>query len=154
MFENASTTDFFARIEHLAQYLMLRHGLKDWKFGWDRAKKRYGLCHFGRKCISLSIYLTPLCSEKEIQNTILHEIAHALVGVNHGHDKVWKAKALEIGCDAMRCGKAVVLPKTFVGSCPKCSQKVYRNRRSRASCAKCSPKFNPKYLIVWQRNSS
>ena len=34
----------------------------------------------------------------------MHEIAHALVRKGHGHDAVWKAKALSIGCDGQRCG--------------------------------------------------
>ena len=33
-----------------------------------------------------------------IRDTILHEIAHALVGPCHGHDAVWRQKAREIGC--------------------------------------------------------
>lgn len=39
-----------------------------------------------------------------IRDTILHEIAHALVGPNHCHDLVWKAKCLEIGATPRRCG--------------------------------------------------
>ncbi len=151
MAQSQENKEFYVRIEQKARDLMLKHGLKDWRFGWDRAKKRYGLCHFGRKVISLSFYLTPFCSEKEIENTILHEIAHALVGFRHGHDKVWKTKALEIGCDGKRCGRAVAVEKKFVGTCPKCGAKFFRNRRSRSSCAKCDSKFNPTYLIVWER---
>ena len=37
--------------------------------------------------------------EKHVLDTILHEIAHALVGSHHKHDAVWKAKCKEIGCD-------------------------------------------------------
>jgi hypothetical protein len=33
----------------------------------------------------------------DIKNTILHEIAHAIVGENHGHRQVWQEKAIELG---------------------------------------------------------
>ena len=36
-------------------------------------------------------------SKEEIVDTILHEIAHAIVGSKHGHDAVWKAVARRIG---------------------------------------------------------
>lgn len=152
MTKTAIGTQFYAKIAKKAEALMVKNGLNNWQFGWDRAKRRYGLCDHGRKRISLSIYLTPLSSDSEIENTILHEIAHALVGQKHGHDRVWKAKALQIGCDATRCGKAVVIPKTFVGTCPHCQSQVYRNRRNHASCAQCDSQFNPAYLLRWERN--
>ena len=34
-------------------------------------------------------------------DTILHEMAHALVGQVHGHDAVWQAQVL--GCSGRRC---------------------------------------------------
>ena len=34
--------------------------------------------------------------------SLLHEIAHALVGRKHNHDAEWKAKAREIGCTGER----------------------------------------------------
>lgn len=34
---------------------------------------------------------------EEIENTILHEIAHAIVGVGHGHRLKWQEKAIELG---------------------------------------------------------
>ncbi len=152
MTKTAITAQFYTKIAQKAVALMLKHGLHNWQFGWDRAKRRYGLCDHRRQRISLSMHLTPLSSEADIENTILHEIAHALVGPKHGHDRVWQAKALQIGCDATRCGKAVPIPKTFVGTCPHCQTKVYRHRRSYSSCAQCDSQFNPAYLLVWQRN--
>jgi predicted SprT family Zn-dependent metalloprotease len=87
----------------LASELMRKHGLIGigWRFALDRAKTRAGLCDFELKVISLSKFYVqesyvPLA---DIRNTILHEIAHALAGDRAGHGRVWKKKALEIGCD-------------------------------------------------------
>lgn len=36
--------------------------------------------------------------EEDIKDTVLHEIAHAIVGGKHHHDCVWKACCNKIGC--------------------------------------------------------
>jgi hypothetical protein len=33
-----------------------------------------------------------------VKNSILHELAHVLVGKGHGHDEIWFRKALDLGC--------------------------------------------------------
>lgn len=38
----------------------------------------------------------------KIQDTVLHEIAHAIVGNKHHHDRVWKDCAQRIGCSGSR----------------------------------------------------
>ena len=83
----------------LAVEKMKFHNLTDWNFRFDNAKRRFGLCAYKSKMISLSESLTELNPEEEVLNTILHEIAHALVGRGKGHTQVWKLKALEIGCN-------------------------------------------------------
>jgi predicted SprT family Zn-dependent metalloprotease len=47
--------------------------------------------------IELSKHYVLRNPEHEVLDTILHEIAHALVGPGHGHDEVWKAKCVEVG---------------------------------------------------------
>ena len=60
-----------------------------------------------------------LHSDDEVLDTILHEIAHALVGPQHGHDAVWRAKAREIGCTGERCvsSDSPRVPGDWVGRC-------------------------------------
>lgn len=92
------------KAERLANDLMKKHGIdKDWKFEWSRSVMNFGQakCTWRRgvyhQIINLSKPLTEIRPESEVRMTILHEIAHALVGLEHNHDKVWKAKCLEIG---------------------------------------------------------
>ena len=62
----------------LALRLMRLHKLSpEWSFGFDRSKVRFGKCNHANKEISLSRYLVELNGEKEVRETILHEIAHA-----------------------------------------------------------------------------
>ena len=61
-------------------------GLADWQFGWDRAKRRLGVCRLLEKALRFPFTSSaptwrPL---HEIRDTILHEIAHALAWTRHG----------------------------------------------------------------------
>ena len=99
------------RVRQLALDLMAHHGLVGWSFHFNRCKTSLGLCVYHRRIIELSIYLVERDnSAEEIRDTILHEIAHALVGARHGHDRVWKRKCVEIGARPMRCGHADMPP--------------------------------------------
>jgi len=141
--------------EQLALKLMKQHGLigKGWKFKFDKAKKRYGCCMHSKRIISLSSPLTQIRKDDKVRNTILHEIAHALVGCGHGHDDVWRSKALEIGCNGQRCSNDASIKGNWVGECPN-GHVSYKHRMSKAqkSCGICYPsKFNKKYLITFKK---
>ena len=69
-----------------------------WRFAWKPGSlSLHGQCSYRRKLIYLQPKYTALRAEKEVYNTILHEIAHALCP-NQGHNAVWAAKAKEVGC--------------------------------------------------------
>lgn len=92
--------DPYASAYVLGMNLLATYGLSpDWVVTFDRAKVRAGLTNFETKTITLSENMIGTVSDHELRNILLHEIAHALVGPLHGHDDVWRAKALEIGCD-------------------------------------------------------
>ena len=126
--------------------LLREHGLHDWSIVADRAKTRAGVCRFAKRQIGLSAPLTTLHSDDEVLDTILHEIAHALVGPQHGHDAVWRAKAREIGCSGERCvsSDAPRVPGDWVGRCPAGHEKTPPPRADapdvlRALCAAVRP---------------
>ena len=137
----------------MATALMARHGLRGWRFVFDRAKTRAGVCRPASREIGLSRVLTELHTEAEVRETVLHEIAHALVGAAHGHDAVWRARALAIGASGERClsPTAARPPAPWVGTCPA-GHEVRRHRRPQrvASCSRCSRGFDPAALLAWQ----
>ena len=101
--------DSFRDIEIYARLKMDELGLPDWKFGWDRARRRLGVCRLLEKSISLSVHFVRanLEAPHEIRDTILHEIAHALAWTRHGertHGPRWKQICREIG--AVPCAAA------------------------------------------------
>lgn len=83
----------------LALTLMADHSLvsRGWTFRFDRAEQRLGLCNFTDKAISMGEKYVAASDADHVRQTMLHEIAHALVGPSHGHGRVWKRQAAAIG---------------------------------------------------------
>lgn len=83
------------------------HGLVDWRIDvLPKTKHFAGTCNHREKKIYLGLMPTETRSEEEVLNTILHEIAHALVGkLKLPHCWIWKEKHIEIGGNGKRCWK-------------------------------------------------
>ena len=118
----------------LGNQLMKQHGLTSlgWFFELDNAKRRFGVCRFGNRTIGISRHLAALNDEAKVKDTILHEIAHALVGPGHGHDYTWKRKCIEIGAKPERCYSSteVTTPKLrYYAICEGCGHEHQRAKR-------------------------
>ena len=98
----------------LARNLMNLHGLNDWYFQFSRSTKNFGDTSYYKKIIRLSKIRTATRNEKEVTNTILHEIAHALRGWEpgmHHHDAKWRNIFISIGGDGLAKSKATDISK-------------------------------------------
>ena len=140
-------------IQILGNQLLRAHEVKSglepgWQFGFDLAPSRGGVRKYKEKQLSLSITYCLKASRAEITDTVLHEIAHAIVGPRHGHDAVWKAAAARIGCTAERCHQVKHTLPRWHGRCG-CEKKWERQRLTRRTrtwiCATCKDK------IIWKR---
>lgn len=139
----------------LALDLMSEHNLTDWRFEFDNAKRRFGVCRHRLKVIGLSKELVSLNDVKRVENTILHEIAHALTP-RQGHNYVWRAKAIEIGCDGNRCytSKEVETPKgNYQAICPICGHIHYKFKKvtRQYSCSRCADVFSKDRLLIFTK---
>lgn len=143
-------------IDRLALKLMAKHGLTGWTLKWDRAAKRAGQCNYTNCEISLSAPLMSLWPVEHAQNTILHEIAHALTP-GHGHDNIWRAKFIAIGGNGkVHWGSdgETQAPLKWEGTCPK-GHKFYKARMTarmrEGSCSICHPRYyDPRYKLTWR----
>ncbi len=136
----------------LALDLMARHGLTKWRLTFDDAKTRAGVCRSGSREIGLSRPLITLYSAEQVTETILHEIAHALVGPRHGHDAVWRATAVRIGCSGRRCvpEEAPRVDGAWHGVCRSGHRTTAHRQPVRVkSCRECSPRFDRFALFAW-----
>lgn len=89
--------------ERIGKELMQQHQLNNWQLQFNKSEKHLGQCWYDSKVIAISVFLLNSREEAEFRDTMLHEIAHALVGPV-GHNDTWKAKALELGCTSSVCG--------------------------------------------------
>lgn len=129
-------------ILRLAQDLMHEHGLKRWRFAFDHSTRRAGCCNYRDKLISISFELARNASDADIRDTLLHEIAHALVGKKHHHDAVWKRTAKEIGCSGERCHRLVFSPPRYHVTCEnRCWKHTAERRNRRLICRTCGGKL-------------
>lgn len=128
--------------EGLAEALLLAHGLHDWTFAFDRARRRLGCCDYARKRVTLSRHFVRLNPLPVVRDVVLHEIAHALTP-GAGHGPRFKRKALELGCTAASClpSDAVVSPSArYRLECAHCGRTFARHRRPSRPlvCARCA----------------
>ena len=122
-------SSYASEVRQLALTLLAVHGLPHWSFAFNRRKRSLGYCWYSEQTIELSWYFAERNSWDAIRDTLLHEIAHALVGPGHGHGPIWKAKAVQIGAKPERLGEAVMPPGRWQAQCRQCGGLHHRHRK-------------------------
>ena len=149
-----------SEVSNLAYELMSKHGLTSngWRFEFNNRKKSLGVCSYRKKTIYVSQNVLSLINKSELINVILHEIAHALVGANHGHGYFWQKKAIEIGCNGQRLfERSLNIEGKYKCTCPECGNVIYKHRKPTRifSCGHCSgSRYNPKYRLIVSLNEN
>jgi predicted SprT family Zn-dependent metalloprotease len=131
----------FIWIEDRARALMQQFGLitgnpaTDWRFEFSNRRRQLGTCFHRQRKIVFSNHFDHI-ERSEIEDTIRHEIAHALVGPGHGHDQVWKRMCLQVGANPMRLAPAHIKSSAkhnYVIKCVVCNAEWYRYRLKQAA---------------------
>ncbi|HEY9676922.1 MAG TPA: SprT-like domain-containing protein [Drouetiella sp.] len=130
----------------LARDLLLEFGLPGWDVRLNKNKRQLGVCRENIKRIELSEHYVTMNTREMVIDTILHEIAHAIVGVQHGHDEVWKEMCRRIGCTPKSCEKQAEMPEgDWRAECPTCHKAFNRFRKPKAVrgfyCTECGPEL-------------
>lgn len=73
-----------------------------YRFQWNRSRRKFGTCNVSRRTITLSPELVRLNSRDRVENTIIHEICHALTP-GDGHGRRWKLAMVSFGLKPSRC---------------------------------------------------
>src|SRR5262245_2425444 len=104
-----------------------------WRLEFRNYGHRLGSCCSRRRIIALNGFYADRNAESHVIDTLLHEIAHALVGPSHGHGTVWKAMVCKLGCIPKACSKTGILirPGKWQAACPTCARHFHKYRRPR-----------------------
>jgi predicted SprT family Zn-dependent metalloprotease len=95
----STVTDEFARLQ--GQY---PSALGDWRIEVSaRLTASAGMCYHKPKIIRIAEWLVLRAPEREIVDTVRHEVAHALLGENVGHGEPWRLMARQVGAVPSRC---------------------------------------------------
>ena len=71
-------------IAGMARRLMDEHGLTGWTLAFVESRSRLGDCDFSDRQIRIGRGHALESNEEEIRDTVLHEIAHAIAGLDAG----------------------------------------------------------------------
>ena len=132
------------RLIAVAAELLHRHGLdvRGWRLEFRRYGHRLGSCCSRKRVIALNDYYAENNGEGPVLDTLLHEIAHALVGPALGNGPVWKAMARKLGCIPKACSKTGLTLRlgNYQATCPTCAHQFHKYRRPkpvRYYCPSC-----------------
>ena len=134
---------------------------RGWTFGLDRARTRLGACHPAQKRITVSGLLAGRLGRAEVEDTVRHEVAHAIDVERRGftcHDATWKALARQCGARPARtyAGSRPPDPSAPYGAeCPTCgrTRDLYREPVHAPRCGPCERASAPAYLRVVHRST-
>ena len=142
----------------MALATMGRHiDLSVWGFRFDNGKRRAGQCNYTERVISISKHLVAHHSLDDVQQVVLHEIAHALVGKAAGHGPVFKKQAEILGYRGRNfTGREIAANEApWVGHC-SAGHVHYRYRKPTRplACGLCGKTFSRANQIQWQRSTA
>jgi len=125
--------------------------LEGWAFGFHNSKRALGKCWRNTRQITISSFLLGDMTYEILDNTLKHEIAHAIDYAMRGtsdHSWAWKRVARQVGCDAERTAEVKNKPKSkYTLRCPNGHETVaHRRPKVSKSCGKCNPhRYDERY---------
>lgn len=138
-----------------------------WTFKWSTRKRSIGTCDWRKKQISLSkeIFTANTNKSHEWEDTLRHELAHALDALIRGysdHSKAWKNIArLLLSTPLSTSGKFDRVESKYLRVCPNCKKEaaVHKRTHTKVACGDCckkysSNRFNEKFVLELVVNQS
>lgn len=99
--------------------LFIEHGLADtgWTFKFSRTTRALGITYYTKKRIDISGATLPYMTVDEVEDTMRHEVAHAILGPGYGHGPEWKNMARRLGANPRASAKNVRIPPKWTFTC-------------------------------------
>lgn len=138
--------------QRIMSHTFKNHTLPGWKIVFaEYTVKRAGSCSHYTKTIRINKSYATTAAEKDLIDTILHEVAHMIAGEEAKHGPKWKSVAKEIGCNGTVYHKFEWVAEPFVAKCPKghFSQPATQIRwKTPLTCPRCK-----KWLLYHRQES-
>jgi hypothetical protein len=142
-----------AAVERYSYALFQKHLLRGWRFQWVHSKNTAGVCEHLTKTISLSLPIAKLSTFEQVEQTLIHEIAHAIAGPHERHGPIWLGIAQTLGYTGGQYHTGPVPQARWIGTCRR-GHRVERHRLTaaarQASCPLCSSTWSAQHLLTWK----
>lgn len=139
-------------LTHMNLYGLIERG---WTFKWLKSRRTIGLCCHSKQFIGLSITYARSYNLDTVQQTVLHEIAHALLGPEHGHDETWRQLSHSIGGDTYIRNPFIIVAHPYEAECPRCGATYTRGKKPSAGriyfCRTCGREGG---VLVYSSNTA
>lgn len=153
------------QVRDLTFKLLTENNLQGWRVRFNpRLTRALGRCWESRKTIEYQPRYMEQNDWAEVEQTIRHEVAHAVAGASARHGARWVRVALQLGVKSpSSTSSSATLTRKFTGTCEGCKQTWQRDRRMLgAICPPCRRKrqaeiretgaSEQRMSIVWTRN--
>lgn len=137
----------------LTHDLLKEHGVDGWDVAFDNSVYNQGITDPSRMTIFLSKHFLVEDSDKEIRDTILHEVAHVLAGCHEKHGKKWIKIVEQLGGKPMAKSYVNTVPYRYVGTCGSGCSLAYRHRMVKSAtylCMTCNEEISWSETQEWK----
>lgn len=120
--------------------LMQANGLGSWKIDINNKRSSLAETYYRTQTIMFSKHFVLVSSQEQFVGVTYHEIAHAILGKGHGHDKEFKDLCAKISPNADYAQRSVDIGnpiRKFILECPDCGYSGSTNSKKTRYCANC-----------------
>lgn len=114
-----------------AEYLLMDFELDGWTVVLTNAPRTAGWCQPRKRRIGLSGPIAELNDWDEVEDTIRHEIAHALAPITAWHGPEWVAMCQITGAKPVACKDYETVEKRWILTCETCGTQWKRHATRR-----------------------
>ncbi len=131
--------------------------IEPYKLRWStRSIRTHGSIYFNKKEIMVSAELLRQHGWDAVEQTMLHEMTHALIHQRGGHNRHTKRFWREFERRGGVRDKMEVEPNAaYVYACPTCGTEYERMRelkKGQYSCSRCDKRYNPEHRLYLKRD--
>jgi hypothetical protein len=137
----------------LAAHMLVDNGMDDWRINMKDVTSFHAQTIHKPKVITWSTRALTLVTKEQFTGIMYHEIAHAIVGASHGHNRNFKARYYKLTGNMDYAGYAVRLNcKNWLTHCEYCDNVGSVNNTRGRLCRPCWTKKRERSVLTYTKN--